>query len=216
MPRVIGLACRPRLHVLDAERVRQPAALPKGGIQLQRVADDAQPALAISVVPTVVQTPTHREAAKGPRIARFPRLAFIAAILSARRAVAHTKCERPTAAIRVRLLSTGRISRHARTISDTVGDVLRPRTNIIAAAVVLSRLAACNRMAENIGVDQCEQFLVLFDGLRANALPRMTNAIVETAIGARGGESRYKSDEHREREKRRRTCVAPYQALYVC
>ena len=68
-------------------------------------------------------------------------------------------------------------------------------------------------MAENIGVDQREQFLVLFDGLRANALPRMTDAIVETAIGARGGESRYKSDEHREREKRRRTCVAPYQAL---
>ena len=127
--------------------------------------------------------------------------------------MAHTKCQRPTAAIRVRLLSTGRISRHARTISDTVGDVLRPRTNIIAAAIVFARLAACNRMAENIGVDQREQFLVLFDGLRANALPRMTNAIVETAIGARGGESRYKSDEHREREKRRRTCVAPYQAL---
>ena len=186
MPRVIGLACRPRLHVLDAESVTEPAALPKGSIQLQRVADDAQPALAISVVPPMVQTPTHRQAAKCPRIARFPRFAFIAAILSARRAVAHTKCERPTAAIRVRLLSTGRISRHARTIRDTVGDILRPRANIIAAAVVFSRLAACNRMAENIGVDQCEQFLVLFDGLRANALPRMTDAIVETAIGARG------------------------------
>ena len=82
MPSVIGLACRPRLHVLDAESVTQPTALPKGSIQLQRVADDAQPALAISVVPPVVQPPTHREAAKGPRIARFPRLAFIAAILS--------------------------------------------------------------------------------------------------------------------------------------
>ena len=186
MPRVIGLACRPRLHVLDADIVTQPAALPKGSIQLQRVADDAQPALAISVVPPMVQTPTYREAAKGPRIARFPRLAFIAAILSARRAVAHTKCERPTAAIRVRLLSTGRISRHARTIRDTIGDILGPRTNIIAAAIVFARLAACNRMAENIGVDQCEQFLVLFDGLRANAFPRMTDAIVETAVRARG------------------------------
>ena len=100
--------------------------------------------------------------------------------------MSNTKRERPTAAIRVRLLSTGRVGRHARTIRHTIGDVLGPRTNIIAAAIVFARLAACNRMAENIGVDQREQFLVLFDGLRANALPRMTDAIVETAVGARG------------------------------